>query len=80
MEQFAVVAQTEAEHIFPQSVIGQSMRWSKFKNKDPQIIFDVVQNYVFPAIKNMKNGKLPDFTEDGKIKQDDSDIEETAEI
>ena len=79
MEQFAVVAQTEAEHIFPQSVIGQSMRWSKFKDKDPQIIFDVVQNYVFPAIKNMKNGKLPDFTEDGKIKQDDSDIEETAE-
>lgn len=52
------------------------MRWSKFKDKDPQIIFDVVQNYVFPAIKNMKNGKLPDFTEDGKIKQDDSDIEE----
>ena len=79
MEQFAVVAQIEAEHIFPQSVIGQSMRWSKFKDKDPRIIFDVVQKYVFHAIKNMKNGKLPDFTDDGKIKQEDSDVEETAE-
>ena len=67
MEQFAVVTQTEPTHIFPQSAIGQSMRWGQFKDKDPQVIFNTVQNYIFPAIKSMKGGKLPDIGEDGKI-------------
>lgn len=53
--------------IFPQSDIGQSMRWSKFKNNDPRDIYDVISQMVFPAIKNMKHGHLPDFTEQGKI-------------
>ena len=67
MEQFAVVTQTEPTHIFPQSAIGQSIRWGQFKDKDPQVIFNTVQNYIFPAIKSMKGGKLPDIGEDGKI-------------
>ena len=43
----------------------QSMRWSKFKNNDPRDIFNVISQRVFPAIKNMKHGRLPDFTEQG---------------
>lgn len=78
-EQFAVVANTGIEHIFPQSAIGQSMRWSKFKDKDSKVIFEIVQNYVFPAIKSMKGGKLPDFTEDGKIKEEEKELENDAE-
>ena len=53
--------------IFPQSEIGQSMRWSRFKNSDSRDIFSVIQLYVFPAIKNIKNGHLPDFKENGEM-------------
>lgn len=53
--------------IFPQSVVGQSMRWSKFKNNDPREIYDVISQRVFPAVKNMKHGRLPDFTEQGEL-------------
>lgn len=55
------------EKIFPQSAVGQSMRWSKFKDKDPRDIYNTISLCVFPAIKNMKYGRLPDFDESGEI-------------
>lgn len=55
------------EKIFPQSAVGQSMRWSKFKDKDPRDIYNTLSLRVFPAIKNMKYGRLPDFDESGEI-------------
>lgn len=48
----------KVEKIFPQTPFGQSMRWSKFKNKNAQYMFDVISQRVFPAIKEMKGGKL----------------------
>lgn len=53
--------------IFPQSSAGQSMRWSKFKNNDPRQIYDVIAQRVFPAIKNLKYGRLPDFNAQGEM-------------
>ncbi len=53
--------------IFPASEIGQSMRWSRFKNMDSRDIYSIVSKYVFPAIKGMKNGRLPDFDEHGEM-------------
>ena len=53
--------------IFPPSAVGQSMRWSKFKDNDPRDIYAVMSQRVFPAIKNMKRGRLPDFTEQGEL-------------
>lgn len=53
--------------IFPQSAAGQSMRWSKFKNSDPRQIYDIISQRVFPAIKKLKYGRLPDFTEQGEM-------------
>ena len=53
--------------IFPVSATGQSMRWSRFKNRDPREIYDVIGQRVFPAIKNMKYGRLPDFDEHGEL-------------
>ena len=53
--------------IFPQSPAGQAMRWSKFKDNDARDIFEVMSKRVFPAIKNMKYGKLPDFDERGEM-------------
>ena len=58
---------TKGKRIFPSSPIGQSMRWSQFKDKDAQTIFNTIQRFVFPAIKEMKGGKLPDFDEEGNV-------------
>ncbi len=54
------------------------MRWSKFKNNDSRDIYDVISQRVFPAIKNMKHGRLPDFNEKGEPVDiaDDSDSDE----
>ncbi len=66
-EEFENMTGEKLVKIFPQSPIGQSMRWSKFKNNDPRQIYDVISQRVFPAIKNLKNGRLPDFTEQGEM-------------
>ena len=66
-EEFEHMTGEKMEKIFPQSTVGQSMRWSKFKNNDPRDIFNVISQRVFPAIKNMKHGRLPDFTEQGEL-------------
>ena len=82
-EEFENMTGEKMDKIFPQSAVGQSMRWSKFKNNDPRDIYDVISQRVFPAIKNMKHGHLPDFTAQGELveKVDDtgSDLQnETA--
>lgn len=66
-EEFDNMTGSKGARIFPESTVGQSMRWSKFKDKDPREIFDILSNRVFPAIKTMKDGKLPDFTEAGEM-------------
>ena len=55
------------DKIFPQTEIGQSMRWSKFKDRDPREIYEILSLRVFPAIKKMKNGRLPDFNDRGEL-------------
>ncbi len=66
-ESFENISGTKMPRIFPQSAAGQSMRWSKFKNSDPRQIYDIISQRVFPAIKNMRRGKLPDFNERGEM-------------
>lgn len=53
--------------IFPSSAAGEAMRWSRFKNRDPRQIYDIISQRVFPAIKNMRGGRLPDFDERGEM-------------
>lgn len=66
-EGFENMTGEKMDKIFPQSAAGQSMRWSKFKNDDSRTIFEVISTRVFPAVKNMKNGRLPDFNEQGEL-------------
>lgn len=66
-EEFANMSGTETKKIFPESAAGQSMRWSKFKNRDAREIFDIMARRVFPAVKGMKYGRLPDFDEKGEL-------------
>lgn len=76
-----MTGQKNPNKIFPESPAGQAMRWSKFKDRDPRDIFDLISQRVFPAIKNFKNGRLPDFSETGEmIVNDDAsgDEESTA--
>ncbi len=80
-EEFANMTGEEAEYIFPQSEIGQAMRWSKFKNRDPREIYDIISQRVFPAVKKMKYGKLPDFDANGELTEipdNGTDIMQTA--
>ena len=57
----------KVDMIFPASEAGQSMRWSRFKDADPDVIFNTLRLKVFPAIKEMKYGMLPDFDENGEV-------------
>ena len=66
-EEFENMTGEKADRIFPETPAGQSMRWSKLKNRDPREIFTIISQLVFPAIKNMKNGRLPDFDENGTL-------------
>lgn len=56
------------EKIFPQSEIGQSMRWSKFKDKDSREIY-TIQNGQFRTPKHIREMmvELLDPTPDGFI-------------
>lgn len=67
------------DRIFPQSETGQAMRWSRFKDKDPREIFNIISQRVFPAIKVMKNGRLPDFNSSGELLEiEDTDSSDTT--
>ena len=80
-EAFENMTGSRMEHIFPSSEIGQSMRWSKFKDKDASTIFETVSQRVFPAIKKMQHGHLPDFSASGEllpVTEDDDDNEGTT--
>ena len=72
-EEFENMPGEKMEHIFPASEAGQSMRWSKFKDKDSREIFLTMQQRVFPAIKKMKYGRLPDFDENGELVEIEDD-------
>lgn len=67
------------EHIFPASETGQSMRWSRFKDKDSCEIFLTMQQRVFPAIKKMTYGRLPDFNENGELAEILSKLEQAQQ-
>ena len=82
-EKMGVLTGMKVPHIFPSSPVGQAMRWSHFKNKDADEIFHIVSTFVFPAIKRMKYGQLPDFDGSGKMipiadRKGDEDSPDTA--
>ena len=78
-EEFDNMTGELGHRIFPQSENGQSMRWSKFKDKDPREIFDIISQRVFPAVKRLKYGKLPDFGSNGEMIEIPDDPEKADE-
>lgn len=60
-EELENIAGEQLQRIFPKTQTGQSMRWSHFKNNDPREIYEVISRRVFPAVKEIKYGRLPDF-------------------
>lgn len=71
---------TEQPKIFPQSEIGQSMRWSRFKYQNPQRIFQIVSQLVFPAIKNMRGGRLPEIDANGNVVEPAGNQQEAGDV
>lgn len=78
-EAFETEGGITVDKIFPSSAAGQSMRWSKFKNDDPRDIYAIMSQRIFPAIKAMKNGHLPDFDENGELIEISDEFEEGAQ-
>ena len=66
-EEFENMTGEKLDKIFPQTPTGQAMRWSRFKDRDPREIYDIMSRMVFPAVKKFKNGHLPDFNEKGEL-------------
>jgi len=61
-EQLEALTGEPVPKIFPQDEEGQSMRWSRFKTKDPREIFDIVSNKVFPFIKSLGGDQATAFS------------------
>lgn len=78
-ENFETLSGETQPRIFPASEIGQSMRWSRFKNYEPRQIYDIVSARIFPAIKKMHNGQLPDFDEKGELIEPSEIMVQTAD-
>ena len=72
-EAFERLTGQPVEKIFPQSERGQAMRWSRFQERDPREMFDILSRQAFPAIKQMRGGKLPELDGDGNIIEPDGE-------
>ena len=72
-EEFEAVLGAPVPKIFPQTESGQMMRWSRFKDADPRETFQIVRDKVFPAIKGMRDGRLPDIDGNGDAVYETSD-------
>lgn len=51
-ERLENLTHTKMEKIFPQTPVGQALRWHNFKDKNAAEIFDTLKDKVFPFIKN----------------------------
>lgn len=78
-EEFDHMTGGTGQRIFPQSAEGQSMCWSRFKDRDSREIYEIISMRVFPAIKKMKYGRLPDFDEAGELVEIADEPAKTAE-
>lgn len=61
-EQMEALSGESMPKVFPQDVAGQSMRWSKFKDKDSREIFDIISQKAFPFIKNLSGENQTAFS------------------
>ena len=48
--------------IFPPTEAGQNLRWSRFKEKDPRAIYEIISQQVFPFIKKMNSSAQTAFS------------------
>jgi len=61
-EQLEALTGEPVPKIFPRDAEGQSMRWSKFRTKDPREIYDIVSGKVFPFIKTLGGDQATAFS------------------
>ncbi|MDO5603424.1 MAG: class I SAM-dependent DNA methyltransferase [Oscillospiraceae bacterium] len=61
-ERFEAISGEKMTKIFPSDAEGQAMRWSKFKNRDPREIYEIVGQKVFPFIKAIGDDRTEEQT------------------
>jgi type I restriction enzyme M protein len=61
-EQLEALTGEPVPKIFPRDAEGQSMRWSKFRTKDPREIYNFVSGKVFPFIKTLGGDQATAFS------------------
>lgn len=61
-ESFEALTGERMTKIFPHDEEGQSMRWSKFKNKDSREIYEIIGQKVFPFIKGLNGSSTSAFS------------------
>jgi len=61
-ESFEALTTEKMGKIFPQDDEVQSMRWSKFKDKDSREIFELIGQKVFPFIKSLNGNNATAFS------------------
>jgi type I restriction enzyme M protein len=61
-EKLEALTSGKLEKIFSQNEDEQSMRWSKFKDKDSREIYGIISQKVFPFIKSLNGNKASSFT------------------
>lgn len=61
-ETFEALSREAVPKIFPPDEDGQAMRWSKFKNKDSRMIYDIIGTKVFPFIKALNGENASAFS------------------
>lgn len=61
-ESFETLSGEKMPKIFHQNEEGQSIRWSKFKDRDSREIFDIVSTKAFPFIKELNGKNASAFT------------------
>lgn len=61
-ESFESLTGERMEKIFPQNDEGQSMRWSRFKDKDSREIFEIIGQKVFPFVKSLNGNSKSAFS------------------
>jgi type I restriction enzyme M protein len=61
-ECFEALTGEKIEKIFPQDDEGQSIRWSKFKDKDAREVFEIIGQKVFPFIKVLNGNNSSAFS------------------
>lgn len=70
LESFEALTGEKLDKLFSEDEDSQSMRWSKFKDRSAEEIYDIIGTKVFPFIKTMGDNEMQEQTAFSKYMKD----------